>query len=111
MDNIRPRTSSFSPSSRSSTTRTPYRPQRPKKIMKSIWVKKGSTVGSQAVLPQKGNPEEDLKDYAIIDSGCSGSMTGDKSQDCQIKDSKYYVAYEMILRRKNHWQRTIKTSS
>ncbi|GKA53147.1 hypothetical protein Tco_0746462 [Tanacetum coccineum] len=53
MDNIRPRTSSLSPSSRSSTTRTPYRPQRPKKIMKSIWVKKGSTIGSQAVLPQK----------------------------------------------------------
>ncbi|GJZ53667.1 hypothetical protein Tco_0608552 [Tanacetum coccineum] len=52
MDNKRPRTSSYSPSSRSSTTRTPYRPQRPKKIMKSIWVKKGSTVGSQAVLPQ-----------------------------------------------------------
>ncbi|GJS90814.1 hypothetical protein Tco_0773450 [Tanacetum coccineum] len=44
MDNRRPRTSSFSPSSRSSTTRTSYRPQRPKKIMKSIWVKKGSTV-------------------------------------------------------------------
>ncbi|GJT43097.1 putative ribonuclease H-like domain-containing protein [Tanacetum coccineum] len=38
--------------SRSSTTRTPHRPQRPKKIVKSIWVKKGSTVGSQAVLPQ-----------------------------------------------------------
>ncbi|GJT27228.1 hypothetical protein Tco_0907503 [Tanacetum coccineum] len=52
MDNIRPRTSSFSPSSRSSSTRTPHRPQRPKKIVKSIWVKKGSTVGSQAVLPQ-----------------------------------------------------------
>ncbi|GJY77927.1 hypothetical protein Tco_0483728 [Tanacetum coccineum] len=100
MDNTRPRTSSF--------LRTPHRPQRPKKIVKSIWVKKGSTVGSQAVLPQKvrvkggvminpkqtwrpkgnyldsvnrdngsytlkqfeyGNPEEDLKDYAIIDSG------------------------------------------
>ncbi|GJU21530.1 hypothetical protein Tco_1154872 [Tanacetum coccineum] len=53
LDNIRPRTSSFSPSSRSSTTRTSYRPHRPKKIVKSIWVKKGSTVGSQAVLPQK----------------------------------------------------------
>ncbi|GJX67935.1 hypothetical protein Tco_0303662 [Tanacetum coccineum] len=52
LDNIRPRTSSFSPSSRSSTTRTPYKPQRPKKIMKSIWVKRGSTVGSQAVLQQ-----------------------------------------------------------
>ncbi|GKA32905.1 ribonuclease H-like domain-containing protein [Tanacetum coccineum] len=58
MDNIRPRTSSFSPSSRSSTSRTPYRSQRPKKIMKSIWVKKGSTVGSQAVLPQKATKDE-----------------------------------------------------
>ncbi|GJV31835.1 hypothetical protein Tco_1392235 [Tanacetum coccineum] len=117
MDNRRPRISSYSPSSRSSTTRTPHRPQRPKKIVKSIWVKKGSTIGSQAVLPQTvkksaminpkqtwrpkgnyldsvnrdngsytlkqfeyGNPEEDLKDYAIIDSGCSGSMTGDKDK-------------------------------
>ncbi|GJT44713.1 hypothetical protein Tco_0953428, partial [Tanacetum coccineum] len=32
--------------------RTPHRPQRPKKVVKLIWVKKGSTVGSQAVLPQ-----------------------------------------------------------
>ncbi|GJR34447.1 hypothetical protein Tco_1210131 [Tanacetum coccineum] len=55
LDNLRPRTSSFLPSSRSSTTRTPYRPQRPNKIMKSIWVKKGSTIGSQAVLPQNVN--------------------------------------------------------
>ncbi|GKC05906.1 hypothetical protein Tco_0997516 [Tanacetum coccineum] len=133
MDNIRPRTSSFSPLTRSSTTRTPYRPQRPKKIMKSIWVKKGSTVGSQAVLPQKvrvkggvminpkqtwrpkgnnldsvnrdngsytlkqfeyGNPEEDLKDYAIIDSGCSGSMTGDKDKLSDFKEFKGgYVAF------------------
>ncbi|GKB39484.1 ribonuclease H-like domain-containing protein [Tanacetum coccineum] len=133
LDNIRPRTSSFSPSSRSSTTRTPYRPQRPKKIMKSIWVKKESTVGSQAVLTQKvsikrsdmtkptqiwrpkgayldsvnrdngsytlkqfeyGNPEEDLKDYAIIDSGCSGSMTGDKDKLSDFKEFKGgYVAF------------------
>ncbi|GJT64354.1 hypothetical protein Tco_1015834 [Tanacetum coccineum] len=99
-----------------------YRTQRPKKIVKSIWVKKGSTVESQAVLPQnvsikrsamitskqtwrqnrgyldsvnrdngsyilntQGNPEEDLKDYAIIDSGCSGSMTGDKNN---LSDSR-----------------------
>ncbi|GJT01673.1 ribonuclease H-like domain-containing protein [Tanacetum coccineum] len=52
MDSRRPRISSYSPSSRSSTTRAPHRPQRPKKIVKLIWVKKGSTVGSQAVLPQ-----------------------------------------------------------
>ncbi|GJV11345.1 ribonuclease H-like domain-containing protein [Tanacetum coccineum] len=133
MDNMRPRTSSFSPSSRSSTTRTPHRPQRPKKIIKSIWVKKGSTVGSHAVLPQNvrvkgvaminpkqtwrpkgnyldsvnrdngsytlkqfeyGNPEEDLKDYAIIDSGCSGSMTGDKDKLSDFKEFKGgYVAF------------------
>ncbi|GJR02052.1 putative ribonuclease H-like domain-containing protein [Tanacetum coccineum] len=131
MDNRRPKISSYSPSSRSSTTRTPHRPQRPKKVVKSIWVKKGSTVGSQAVLPQTvkksamispkqtwkpkgnyldsvnrgngsytlkqfeyGNPEEDLKDYAIIDSGCSGSMTGDKDKLSDFKEFKGgYVAF------------------
>ncbi|GJR84344.1 hypothetical protein Tco_0155129 [Tanacetum coccineum] len=101
--------------------------------MKSIWVKKESTVGSQAVLPQNvsvkrsamikptqtwrpkgayldsvnrdngsytlkqfeyGNPEEDLKDYAIIDSGCSGSMTGDKDKLSDFKEFKGgYVAF------------------
>ncbi|GKF93322.1 hypothetical protein Tco_0280041 [Tanacetum coccineum] len=87
MDNIRPRTSSFSPSTRSSTIKTPHRPQRPKKIMKSIWVKKESTVGSQTV-------KEDLKDYAIIDSGCSGSMTGDKDKLSDFKEFKGgYVAF------------------
>ncbi|GJT57737.1 hypothetical protein Tco_0992791 [Tanacetum coccineum] len=58
MDNRRPRISSYSPSSRSSNPRTIYRPQRPKKIVKSIWVKKGSTVGSQAVLSQPISPLE-----------------------------------------------------
>ncbi|GJW41407.1 putative ribonuclease H-like domain-containing protein [Tanacetum coccineum] len=110
---------------------TPHRPQRPKKIVKSIWVKKGSMFESQAVLPQTvkksaminpkqtwrpkgnyldsvnrdngsytlkqfeyGNPEEDLKDYAIIDSGCSGSMTGDKDKLSDFKEFKGgYVAF------------------
>ncbi|GKA03924.1 hypothetical protein Tco_0676705 [Tanacetum coccineum] len=36
----------------------------------------------------EGNPEEDLKDYAIIDSGCSGSMTGDKDKLSDFKDYK-----------------------
>ncbi|GJW08129.1 hypothetical protein Tco_1570552 [Tanacetum coccineum] len=101
-----------------------HRHKRPKKIVKSIWVKKGSTVGSQAVLPQtvkksaminpkqtwkpkgkyldsvnrgngsytlkqfelcnsirgiQGNPEEDLKDYVIIDSGCSSRKYGQET--------------------------------
>ncbi|GKB86998.1 putative ribonuclease H-like domain-containing protein [Tanacetum coccineum] len=117
MDNIRPRTSSFSPSSRSSTTRTPHRPQRPKKIIKSIWVKKGSTVGSQAVLPQnvrvKGvamiNPKQTWRPKGnYLDSvnrdngsytlkqfdGCSGSMTGDKDKLSDFKEFKGgYVAF------------------
>ncbi|GJR54869.1 ribonuclease H-like domain-containing protein [Tanacetum coccineum] len=125
--NSRPRTTKFSPSTGFfHTSRTPHRPQRPKKIVKSIWVKKGSTVGTQAVLPQTvkesvimksnqtwkpkgayldsvnytlkqfeyGNPEEDLKDYAIIDSGCSGSMTGDKDKLSDFKEFKGgYVAF------------------
>ncbi|GKB03099.1 uncharacterized mitochondrial protein-like protein [Tanacetum coccineum] len=51
VDNIR-LVPQFFTINRSSTTRTPHRPQRPKKIMKSIWVKKESTVGSQTVLPK-----------------------------------------------------------
>ncbi|GJT36204.1 retrovirus-related pol polyprotein from transposon TNT 1-94 [Tanacetum coccineum] len=39
-------------------------------------------------------PEEDLKDYAIIDSGCSGSMTGDKDKLSDFKEFKGgYVAF------------------
>ncbi|GJX29596.1 putative ribonuclease H-like domain-containing protein [Tanacetum coccineum] len=41
-----------------------------------------------------GNPEEDLKDYAIIDSGCSGSMTGYKDKLSDFKEFKGgYVAF------------------
>ncbi|GJW42640.1 hypothetical protein Tco_0071439 [Tanacetum coccineum] len=80
---------------------------------KGLGNKGGSTVGSQAVLPQtvkqnamispkqtwkpkgnyldSGNPEEDLKDYAIIDSGCSGSMTGDKDKLSDFKEFKANV--------------------
>ncbi|GKF44355.1 hypothetical protein Tco_0130907, partial [Tanacetum coccineum] len=34
------------------------------------------------------NPEDELKDHAIIDSGCSGSMTGDKNKLSDFKDYK-----------------------
>ncbi|GJU38390.1 copia protein [Tanacetum coccineum] len=104
LDSRRSRISRYSPSSRSSTTRNPHRPQRPKKIVKTIWVKKGSTVGSQAVLPQtvkksamispkqtwkpkgnyldsvnRGHSREDLKGTdAIIDSGCSGKLAPER---------------------------------
>ncbi|GJT53170.1 ribonuclease H-like domain-containing protein [Tanacetum coccineum] len=45
-------------------------------------------------IQDQGNPEEDLKDYAIIDSGCSGSMTGDKDKLSDFKEFKGgYVAF------------------
>ncbi|GJS11336.1 putative ribonuclease H-like domain-containing protein [Tanacetum coccineum] len=43
---------------------------------------------------EEGNPEEELKDHAIIDSGCSGSMTGDKDKLSDFKEYKGgYVAF------------------
>ncbi|GJT96420.1 hypothetical protein Tco_1091938 [Tanacetum coccineum] len=83
MDNRRPRISSYSPSSRSSTTRTPHRDHKdPRKLLNLYG------------LRREGNPEEDLKDYAIIDSGCSGSMTGDKDKLSDFKEFKGgYVAF------------------
>ncbi|GJS40281.1 putative ribonuclease H-like domain-containing protein [Tanacetum coccineum] len=133
MDNVRPRASSSSPPTRFFNTRIVDKPKSPKPIIKSKWVKKESTAGTQAVLPQTkgekgsvvtsptqtwrpkgayldhrhknngsyklkkfeyGNPEEELKDHAIIDSGCSGSMTGDKDKLSDFKDYKGgYVAF------------------
>ncbi|GJR27575.1 hypothetical protein Tco_1103807 [Tanacetum coccineum] len=120
MDNRRPRISSYSPSSRSSTTRTPHRPQRPKKVVKLIWVKKGSTVGSQAVLPQtvkKSNPERQISRdlcYHLDTSGMlSGSMTGDKDKLSNYnKSSKVLVAFGNDSKRRKNLRKKerIKTS-
>ncbi|GJX28094.1 hypothetical protein Tco_0236173 [Tanacetum coccineum] len=99
MDNVRPRSSSSSPT-RFFNKRTVDRPKSPKPIIKSKWVKKESTARTQAVLPQtkgekrRGNLEEELKDHAIIDNFCSGSMTGDKDKLLDFKDYKGgYVAF------------------
>ncbi|GJY53184.1 ribonuclease H-like domain-containing protein, partial [Tanacetum coccineum] len=132
MDNVRPRASSSSPPKRFFNTRTVDRPKSPKPIMKSKWVKKESTAGTQAVLPQtkgekgsvvtsptqtwrpkgayldhrhKNNGSYKLKKFEAIqkrrdkkirhyDSGCSGSMTGDKNKLSDFKDYKGgYVAF------------------
>ncbi|GJW10363.1 putative transposase-associated domain-containing protein [Tanacetum coccineum] len=42
---------------------------------------------TKAVPHPQGNPEEDLKDIAIFDSGCSGSMTGMTRTNCRILKS------------------------
>ncbi|GJZ23490.1 hypothetical protein Tco_0560949 [Tanacetum coccineum] len=81
----------------SQSTARPYFSQRPRVFAR---VKKESTAGTQAVLPQtkgeKGSvvTKEELKDHAIIDSGCSGSMTGDKDKLSDFKEYKGgYVAF------------------
>ncbi|GKC10759.1 hypothetical protein Tco_1007541 [Tanacetum coccineum] len=133
MDNVRPRALSSSPPIGFFNTRTVDRPKSPKPIIKSKWVKKESTAGTQVVLPQTkgekgnvvtsptqtwrskrayldhrhknngsytlkkfeyGNPEEELKDHAIINSGCSGSMTGDKDK---LSDFKEYKGEDLML--------------
>ncbi|GJT50208.1 putative ribonuclease H-like domain-containing protein [Tanacetum coccineum] len=48
-------------------------------------------------LRREGNPEEDLKDYAIIDSGCSGSMTGDKDKLSDFKEFKVSYVEELKI--------------
>ncbi|GJW46924.1 hypothetical protein Tco_0078570 [Tanacetum coccineum] len=72
---------------RSSYHMTPYRTQRQENCGNHIWVKSMKYVDNKQ-YSTNGNPEEDLKDYVIIDSGCSGSMTGDKDKLLDFKDYK-----------------------
>ncbi|GJS58171.1 zinc finger, CCHC-type containing protein [Tanacetum coccineum] len=44
----------------------------------------------------QGNPEEDLKDYAIIDSGCSGSMTGDNHDRRSTSGGCQYLGRRLV---------------
>ncbi|GJR71785.1 ribonuclease H-like domain-containing protein [Tanacetum coccineum] len=57
------------------------------------------------------NSEEDLKDYAIIDSGCSGSMTGDKDKLSDFKEFKGgYMAFGNDSKERSQEKETFKTS-
>ncbi|GKA85524.1 putative ribonuclease H-like domain-containing protein [Tanacetum coccineum] len=50
--------------------------------------------GQRSRRRRLGQNNEELKDHAIIDSGCSGSMTGDKDKLSDFKDYKGgYVAF------------------
>ena len=42
----------------------------------------------------QGNPEEELKDHLIVDSGCSGSMTGENEL---LSDFKVFLEEELHL--------------
>ncbi|GKE68584.1 hypothetical protein Tco_1526656 [Tanacetum coccineum] len=98
MDNVRPR-ASYSPIKRSYYTRPAVRPKDLKQDVKTSKVKNMTTVGTRAVFNTSkgkmdnalkksrwGNPEICLQDHALVDSGCSSHMTGNKAYLSNYKD-------------------------
>ncbi|GKC10502.1 putative ribonuclease H-like domain-containing protein [Tanacetum coccineum] len=101
LDNVRPKASN-SPIKRSYNTQPVYRPKDLKPDMKSFGVKNMTTVGTRAVVSKgkvenvlkkdkwvwrpKGNPEILLQDHAVVDSGCSSHMTGNKAYLSDYED-------------------------
>ncbi|GJW48440.1 putative ribonuclease H-like domain-containing protein [Tanacetum coccineum] len=109
MDNVRPR-ASYSPIKRSYYTKPTFRPKNLKQDGKTSGVKNVTTAGTRAVVntgkgklnyaPKKsrwvwkpkgnylnhGNPEILLQDHAVVDSGCSSHMTGNKAYLSDYED-------------------------
>ncbi|GKD71986.1 ribonuclease H-like domain-containing protein [Tanacetum coccineum] len=56
---------------------------RPKAVLSAVMGNKGNAVKASACWvwrpKHKGNPQQDLKDKRVIDSGCSRHMTGNRS--------------------------------
>ncbi|GJS61065.1 hypothetical protein Tco_0655849 [Tanacetum coccineum] len=111
MDNVRPR-GSCSPIKRSYYTKLAFRPKDLKQDVKTFGVKNITTVGKRAVVNTskgkldtdleksrwvwrpKGNPEILLQDHAVVDSGCSSHMTGNKAYLSDYEDfNKGFVAF------------------
>ncbi|GJU63202.1 hypothetical protein Tco_1245037 [Tanacetum coccineum] len=93
MDNVRPR-GSCSPIKRSYYTKPAFRPKDLKQDVKTFGVKNMTTAGTKAVVNtvephyafKKGNPEILLHDHAVVDSGCSSHMTGNKAYLLDYED-------------------------
>ncbi|GJU22978.1 hypothetical protein Tco_1156320 [Tanacetum coccineum] len=82
MDNVKPR-GSCSPNKRSYYTKPAFRPKDLKQDVKTFGVKNMTTAGTRAVVNtgkgKMGNPEIVLQDHAVVDSGYSSHMTGNKA--------------------------------
>ncbi|GKE92348.1 hypothetical protein Tco_1573443, partial [Tanacetum coccineum] len=96
LDIVRPKASN-SPIKRSYFTQPVYRPKDLKPYVKTFGVKNMTTVGTRAVVSKGkvenvlkkakwGNPEIFLQDHAVVDSGCSSPMTGNKAYLSDFKD-------------------------
>ncbi|GKB69593.1 hypothetical protein Tco_0931005, partial [Tanacetum coccineum] len=88
MDNVRPR-GSYSPIKRSYYTKPAFRPKDLKQDVKTFGVQNMTTAGTRAVVNtgkvdhscsrRLSNPDILLHDHAVVDSGCSSHMTGNKA--------------------------------
>ncbi|GKE20368.1 putative ribonuclease H-like domain-containing protein [Tanacetum coccineum] len=98
MENVRLR-ASYSPIKRSYYTKPAFRPKNLKQDVKTSGVKNMTTAGTKAVVntgmgkmvndlkkSRWGNPESILQDHAVVDSGCSSHMTGNKAYLSDYKD-------------------------
>ncbi|GJU17928.1 retrotransposon protein, putative, unclassified [Tanacetum coccineum] len=122
MDNVRPR-GSYSPIKRSYYTKLAFRPKDLKQDVKTFGVQNMTTAGTRAVVNTgKGKMDTDLKksrwvwrpkgnyldhvskesgsfmlkkDHAVVDSGCSTHMTGNKAYLSDYEDfNEGFVAFE-----------------
>ncbi|GKE40380.1 putative ribonuclease H-like domain-containing protein, partial [Tanacetum coccineum] len=98
MDNVRPR-GSCSPIKRSYYTKPAFKPKDLKQDVKTFGVQNTTTAGTRAVVntgkrkldtdlkkSRWGNPKILLQDHAMVDSGCSSHMTGNKAYLSDFED-------------------------
>ncbi|GJU67068.1 putative ribonuclease H-like domain-containing protein [Tanacetum coccineum] len=104
LDIVRPKASN-SPIKRSYFTQPVYRPKDLKPDVKTFRVNNMTTVGTRVVVSNGkvenvlkkakwGNPEILLHDHAVVDSGCSSHMTGNKAYFSNYEDfNRGFVAF------------------
>ncbi|GJV08649.1 ribonuclease H-like domain-containing protein [Tanacetum coccineum] len=103
MDNVRAK-GSCSPIKRSYYTKPAFRPKDLKQDVKTFRVKNMTTAGKRAVVNtgkvdhscsrRLTNPEILLQDHAVVDSGCSSHMTGNKAYLSDYEDyNGIFVAF------------------
>ncbi|GJU56610.1 putative ribonuclease H-like domain-containing protein [Tanacetum coccineum] len=109
MNNVRPKGSCL-PIKRSYYTKLDLRPKDLKQDVKTFGVQNMTTAGTRAVVNtgkgkldtnlkklRWGNPEILLQDHAVVDSGCSSHMTGNKAYLSDYEDfNGGFVALEVI---------------
>ncbi|GJZ02198.1 ribonuclease H-like domain-containing protein [Tanacetum coccineum] len=90
MDNVRPR-GSYSPTKRAVVNTGKGKMDTDLKKSRWVWRPKGNYLDhvskdSGSFMLKKGNPEILLQDHAVVDSGCSSHMTGNKAYLSDYED-------------------------